>query len=300
MTKDIDLLTREPFKVRAPASQSLPFIFNSPHSGRHYTQAFLASSRLDEHTIRRSEDIFVDELFADMPAMGAPLLSACFPRAYLDVNREPYELDPKMFDGALPSYANIRSIRVAGGLGTIARVVAEAHEIYHSRIPVDEALERIETLYKPYHQQLRQLIAKTHARFQNAFLIDCHSMPSGDHHVPTSNRPDFVLGDRYGTSCTGALTQALFKGLSDLGYSVSCNKPYAGGFITEHYGRPNSGLHALQLEINRGLYANESELTKNGHFEILKNDLNKVFKRAFDTIELYDSKRDDQPPLAAK
>ena len=300
MVKDVDLLEMTPFKVIRPLQQSLPFIFNSPHSGRHYPQAFLDSTRLDPNTIRRSEDLFVDELFSCMPDKGAPLLHACFPRAYLDVNREPYELDPKMFKGSLPSYANIRSIRVAGGLGTIARVVAEAQEIYRHPIPVEEALHRIETLYKPYHTQLRKLVAQTYQQFQNAFLIDCHSMPSGDNRGNKDVRPDFVLGDRYGTSCTTELTDVVAASLSDLGYTVSRNKPYAGGFITEHYGRPNTGLHALQLEINRGLYTNEAELTKNDQFAILKNDLNTVFQQAFDMVELFDIKSDDRSPLAAE
>lgn len=300
MTKDVDLLETTPFKVARPAHQSLPFIFNSPHSGRHYTKDFLDSSRLDAKAIRRSEDLFVDELFADMPKKGAPLLHACFPRAFIDVNREPYELDPKMFDGPLPSYANIRSIRVAGGLGTIARVVAEAKEIYRHPIPVEEALQRIERFYKPYHAQLCTLITQTHQLFQNAFLIDCHSMPSGDNRGNKDIRPDFVLGDRYGTSCSTELTDVIAETLSDLGYSANRNKPYAGGFITEHYGRPNTCIHTLQIEINRGLYANEDTLTKNGHFEVVKDDLNKVFQHAFDKIESYDITPDNRLPLAAE
>lgn len=289
-----------PYKVAEPATQSLPFIFNSPHSGRHYPSSFLESSRLDKHMIRRSEDLYVDELFSDMPLKGAPLLCAQFPRAYLDVNREPYELDPKMFEGSLPSYANIRSIRVACGLGTIARVVAEAQEIYKHRLPVEEALYRIEKLYKPYHRQLRQLMAQTRALHTNAFLIDCHSMPSGDDGAGNGSRPDFVVGDRYGTSCAPALTETIAASLSDLGYNVSRNRPYAGGFITEHYGRPGAGLHALQLEINRGLYANEADFTKNSHFQILKNDLNAVFEQAFESTADFATKTDRDLPLAAE
>lgn len=300
MAKDMDSLTNTPFTVVMPAEQSLPFIFNSPHSGRHYTKDFLTSSRLNTKTIRRSEDLFVDELFADMPKFGAPLFYACFPRAFMDVNREPYELDPKMFKGRLPSYANIRSIRVAGGLGTIARVVSESQDIYRHRLSVDEALERIETFYKPYHAQLSRLIAQTHQLFQNAFLIDCHSMPSGDNRGNKDVRPDFVLGDRYGTSCSTELTDVIADTLKDLGYRVSRNKPYAGGFITEHYGRPTTGLHALQIEINRGLYTNEAKLTKNDQFLSVKEDLNTVFQHTFDKIETYDKTPDNRLPLAAE
>ncbi|MES0811887.1 N-formylglutamate amidohydrolase [Roseibium sp. SCPC15] len=246
------------FDVLCPADQRLPYVFNSPHSGRQYSKDFLASSRLDENSIRRSEDAYVDDLFAHVVPLGAPLLRAHFPRAYLDVNREPYELDPKMFDGRLPTYANIRSIRVAGGLGTVAKIVSENHEIYRHRLPVEEALNRVEEIYKPYHTTLRRLLAQTHVTFGYAVLIDCHSMPSSVKCQTTDTRPDFVLGDRYGTSCNSDLTDFAYSILKNLGFNVSRNKPYAGGFITEHYGRPASGLHALQIEINRGLYMDET------------------------------------------
>ncbi|MBA4783996.1 MAG: N-formylglutamate amidohydrolase [Rhizobiales bacterium] len=293
-----------PFTLVQPAVHTVPFIFNSPHSGSVYPAAFLRASKLDERTIRCSEDLFVDDLFADMPSMGAPLLSANFPRSYLDVNREPYELDPNMFDGRLPSYVNIRSIRVAGGLGTIARVVADSQEIYRARIPVADALHRIETLYKPYHRCLRKIIAATHALHRTAFLIDCHSMPSGDGGPRSAHRPDFVIGDRYGTSCPPELTDIMAARLTDFGYSVSRNKPYAGGFITEHYGRPSSNLHALQLEINRGLYADEKMMTRNPQFQTLKDDLNRLFSYVFATIDGSDHSgfygSDDPLPLAAE
>ncbi|XYK82915.1 MAG: N-formylglutamate amidohydrolase [Labrenzia sp.] len=257
----------------SPADQRLPFVFNSPHSGRQYPESFLAASRLDARSIRRSEDAYVDELFSHVVPLGAPMLRAHFPRAYLDVNREPYELDPKMYDGRLPSYANIRSIRVAGGLGTLARIVSENHEIYRHRLPVEEALNRIETIYKPYHSTLRRLLAQTHVTFGHAVLIDCHSMPSTVKCQTTDTRPDFILGDRYGTSCNSDLTDFAFETLRSKGYSVSRNKPYAGGFITEHYGRPSSGLHALQIEINRGLYMDEATHEPTAHFGQLFHDL---------------------------
>lgn len=286
MTTRADFSSQTPFDIIEPETLYLPFVFNSPHSGRFYPRRFLDASRLNEWTIRRSEDLFVDELFEDMPALGAPLLRANFPRAYLDVNREPYELDPKMYDDALPSYANVRSIRVAGGLGTVARVVAESQEIYAHRMPVSEALDRVETLYKPYHRSLRRLLARTHVAQGGAFLIDCHSMPSGSNAPSGINRPDFVLGDRYGTSCSPALTEMLATLLGDMGYTVNRNKPYAGGFITEHYGRPATGLHALQLEINRGLYADEKAFEKGKRFEDVKYDLNQVFKQVFSIFTL--------------
>lgn len=261
------------FEVLEPASQRIPFVFNSPHSGRYYPQSFLDQSRLDSHSIRRSEDHFVDELFQSATLLGAPLLRAHFPRAFLDVNREPYELDPRMFEGALPAHANISSMRVAGGLGTVPRLVAENMEIYRSRVPVEEALARIEAIYKPYHATLRKLIARTHVQFGMAVLIDCHSMPGNVHLAGSSQRPDFIIGDRYGTSAAAELSRVAVELLEQLGYAVTRNKPYAGGFITEHYGRPTRGLHALQIEINRSLYIDEASLVKKPGFAALATDL---------------------------
>lgn len=265
--------TRTSFETLSPALLSTPLVFNSPHSGRFYPSDFLAASRLDASTIRRSEDSFVDELFAAAVAQGAPLLRANFPRAWLDVNREPYELDPKMFSGRLPAYANTRSVRVAGGLGTIARIVSESEEIYDRRLDVEDALARIERFYKPYHQTLRDLLDETRATFGLAVLIDCHSMPSTVRGGAGRLRPDIVVGDRYGTSCGSELTDVAAQILARLGYSVSRNKPYAGGYITEHYGRPDHGIHALQIEMKRCLYMDERTLERTAGFAHLCEDL---------------------------
>ena len=262
-----------PYEVIEPERCDAPVAFNSPHSGSTYPRDFLSVARLDIATLRRSEDSFVDDLIAGVVKHGYPLMRAHFPRCYVDVNREPYELDPRMFDGRLPSFANTRSMRVAGGLGTVARVVGDAQEIYDQRIPVDDALARIESLYKPYHRALRRLFTKLHREFGAAVLIDCHSMPSTAGHRDDRPRPDFVLGDRYGTSCTGAVSETVEKTLRGVGYAVSRNKPYAGGFITEHYGNPAAGLHAMQLEINRGLYMDERRYERSEGFAKLAADL---------------------------
>lgn len=262
-----------PFEIHRPLQQTEPFVFNSPHSGRIYPDSFLSMSRLDRVAIRRSEDHFVDELFASVVQLGAPMLAAQFPRAWLDVNREPYELDPRMFDGPLPPFANIGSMRVAGGLGTIPRLVAENMDIYRGRLSVEEGLSRIEQVYRPYHANLRRIIAQTHVQFGKAILIDCHSMPANVRVAGGSRRPDIIIGDRYGASAAHDLSRAAVSFLSGLGYHVVRNKPYAGGFITEHYGRPGRGLHALQIEINRGLYVDEASLEKTAGFDLLKADL---------------------------
>jgi N-formylglutamate deformylase len=268
-----------PFEILEPREWSGPVVFNSPHSGSIYPPSFLTSARLELAVLRRSEDSFVDELFVGVVARGHPLMRAHFPRCYVDVNREPYELDPRMFEGRLPSFANTRSMRVAGGLGTVARVVGDSQEIYDQRIPVDQALSRIEDLYKPYHRALRRLVTKVHRDFGAAVLVDCHSMPSATGTKDERPRADVVLGDRYGTSCVTIVSETIESTLCDLGYSVSRNKPYAGGFITEHYGNPSAGLHAIQLEINRALYMDERRYERSASFARLAADLETLSDR---------------------
>jgi N-formylglutamate amidohydrolase len=255
-----------PFEIVEPAEWRAPIIFNSPHSGSVYPHDFLNVSRIDLPTLRRSEDSFMDELISDLSSRGFPVVRVNFPRSYVDVNREPYELDPRMFSGRLPSFANTRSMRVAGGLGTIPRVVGDGQEIYRERLSVDDALSRIEALYKPYHRALRRLINKVHQTFGTVVMVDCHSMPSIGVSRDEPRRPDVVIGDRYGTSCAPLLPDMVESTMSRLGYSVGRNKPYAGGFITEHYGNPASGLHAIQLELNRAIYMDERRREKGPRF----------------------------------
>src|SRR5436305_6313162 len=184
--------------LREPAARRLPLVVASPHSGTEYPADFVAASRLDPLALRQSEDSFVDELFAAAPRLGAPLLAARFPRAYLDVNREAYELDPAMFSDALPSFVNARSPRVRIGLGTIARIVASGEEIYAEKLRFADAEQRIERLYHPYHDILRRLVEETERMFGGYLLVDCHSMPSisgcGE------DGADIVLGDCHGTA----------------------------------------------------------------------------------------------------
>jgi N-formylglutamate amidohydrolase len=254
------------FAVDEPAAHTLPFVFNTGHSGAVYPPEFIAASRLDALALRKSEDAHVERLFASVVALGAPLLRANFPRAFLDVNREPFELDPRMFDGRLPPFANTRSMRVAGGLGTVPRVVADGQEIYIRRLPVNEATARIEGLYKPYHRTLRGLIQRTARSHGHCILIDCHSMPSSSLGRDADIKADIVLGDRYGTACAPGVIEGFEAAFRARGYRVVRNKPYAGGFITEHYGEPNLGRHALQIEINRALYMNEASLAISAGF----------------------------------
>ncbi len=251
--------SQPPFDVVEPRVLTAPLIFDSPHSGSRYPQGFLAASRLDALTLRRSEDAFVDELFLPCVALGAPLMRAHFPRAFLDVNREPFELDPQMFEGALPEYANTRSLRVAAGLGAIPRVVGDTQPIYKGRITVADGLGRVAAFHQPYHERLSGLVERARARFGLAILLDCHSMPS----TLTEGGPlDIVLGDRFGVSAAGWVVDALESTLLARGYRLRRNKPYAGGYITERYGAPASARHAVQIEINRALYMDERRIVK--------------------------------------
>ncbi|MBP0616319.1 N-formylglutamate amidohydrolase [Jiella mangrovi] len=261
------------FEIIEPSEPTIPFVFCSPHSGRDYPSELMAATRLGREAIRRSEDIFVDDLFAFVPSFGAPMLRARFPRAYLDVNREPFELDPKMFSDALPGFVNSASLRVAGGLGTVPRIVAENEEIYRGMMPVASAMRRIDAIYRPFHQALETLLARTRAEFGFAILIDCHSMPSSVRALPGGRRPDIVIGDRYGTSASSRFVAMATSQLTTFGFDVARNKPYAGGYITENYGRPGHGFHAIQIEINRGLYADESTFRPHRGFLRLKEQL---------------------------
>src|SRR5246500_895261 len=276
-----------PFEIVEPATWRAPIIFNSPHSGSVYPHEFLKASRLDLSCLRRSEDSFMDELISGLSDRGFPTVKVNFPRSYVDVNREPYELDPRMFTGRLPSFANTRSMRVAGGLGTIPRVVGDGQEIYRERIAVDEALARIEQLYKPYHRALRRLINKVHQAFGTVVVVDCHSMPSVGVSRDEPVRPDLVIGDRYGTSCAPLLPDRVEQTMSRLGYSVGRNKPYAGGFITEHYGNPASGLHTIQLELNRAIYMDERRRERSARFAQVANDF-VLLAEALATVPLDD------------
>ena len=264
-----DYWDRPAFETIRPRRVMAPLVFNSAHSGRDYPERFLRMTRLDHLSIRQSEDAFVDELFARAPHLGSPLIRAHFPRAYLDVNREPWELDPTMFVEPLSERFNTTSPRVAAGLGTLARVVAENKPIYKERLTLDDARMRIEGIYQPYHATMQRLLTEAHSSFGVAVLIDCHSMPrlsrSGDR-----LGPDVVLGDRYGTTCAPILADLAEMVFAGAGLRVARNRPYAGGFCTRTYGRPQHGVHALQIELSRHLYMNEVTLEKNEGFGAIR------------------------------
>ena len=275
---DIGLVT--PFEIRRPGDlRPTPLVFASPHSGRHYPLDMGASPRLGGAALRSSEDALVDLLLEAAPDHGCNVLLARYARAYVDVNREPYELDANMFEDDLPDFARARTARVAAGLGSIARLVAEGREIYDRKLTFAEAHRRIEAVHQPYHGALRMLVDEARASCGTAILIDWHSMPgaAAGHSAHGRRQIDMVLGDRFGSTCSGALTDLVERQLTGMGYTVARNAPYAGGYTTEAYGRPIDGVHALQIEINRSLYLDETLLAPKPGFERLARDLEGVF-----------------------
>ena len=263
-----------PLRLACPVQQTAPLVFVSPHSGRDYPADFVAAARLDALGLRRSEDCFVDDLFAEAPGHGAPLLAATFPRAFCDANREPWELDPAMFQDALPSWVNSASPRVGAGLGTIARVVASGEAIYRDKLAFAEAERRVRGCWQPFHAALEALIEQTRADFGGCLLIDCHSMPAHGCAGRGGTVPiDIVLGDAHGTACAARITRRVEQVFIGLGYTVRRNDPYAGGYITRHYGRPREGVHALQIEVARRLYMDETRIERGAGFATVRRDL---------------------------
>ncbi len=260
-------LARAPFRIARPPNQSAPFVVSSPHSGRTYPKDFLVQSRLAFDVLRRSEDAFVEELFSPVVALGAPLIAAAFPRAYIDVNRAPTEFDAGMFEGPLPFAVDAASPRVHAGLGVIPRIVREGSEIYSRKLAGSEAVARFSMFYQPYHAALTRLIEETATRFGLAIIIDCHSMPSA------AAVPDIVLGDRYGVSASSFLVRTAEDAFERQGFSVARNVPYAGGYTTQLHGRPGRNRHALQIEINRALYMDEETVRPNALFPAVRTRL---------------------------
>ena len=258
-----------------PASLSTPVIFASPHSGRDYPHDLLRNARLDRHALRQSEDSYVDLLFDEAPRYGAPLLRALFPRAYVDVNRARDELDPRMFADNLPKGADTRSSRVIAGLGVIPRIVADGQDIYDRKLYYLDARRRLSAYYDPYHHALAKLVDAARRRFGGAIVFDCHSMPSagGAPMRPGERRIDFVLGDRFGSSCAPSVTLLAEQTLASMDYEVARNTPYAGGYVASAYGRPKTGVHVLQIEINRALYLDERRIARNEGFERLRENM---------------------------
>lgn len=259
-----------------PQKRTTSVVFASPHSGRDYPDWFLKRSRLNEKTIRSSEDAFVDQLFCAAPQMGAPFIKAGAPRAFIDLNRGMDELDPALVEGVRQSGHNPR---VASGLGVVPRVVANGQAIYNGKLTREEVDLRIDTYWRPYHDALRGQLDQAHAMFHEAILVDCHSMP---HEAMDSvaraagSRPQVVLGDRFGASADREIVDRIEAAFVTAGLRVARNTPFAGAFITQHYGRPGRRRHAVQVEIDRSLYMDERRIEPNDNFETFQAVLRSV------------------------
>ena len=279
----------ESIDCRLPQRQSVPLVVASPHSGSVYPPEFVAQAAVPLAALRRAEDAFVDELFGAAPGLGIPFLAARFPRSYVDANREPYELDPGMFEGPLPRALNHRTTRVAAGLGMIPRVAASGEAIYRGRVPAGEIERRLESCWRPYHLTLSMLVEQTYAQFGGALLIDAHSMPSSASGLGLREHGvDVVLGDNHGEACAPLLIDVVEQWLTAQGLRVRRNQPYAGGFTTQRYGRPSIGRHTLQIEINRALYMDETRHAKLATFgatqRLMSGLLEEIGQRALEVL----------------
>ena len=253
-------MTSDVYHILRPKRQDTAVIFASPHSGRAYDAAFVAQTVLDSHSIRSSEDAYIDQLFGDAPMFGAPLLAAIVPRAFIDLNRAPDELDPSVIEGIARAPHNPR---VSSGLGVIPRVVAGGRAIYRGKLALPEAEARIARYWHPYHRALRDLIEVTHAQFGEAILIDCHSMPHeaiDGHSRSGASKPDVVLGDRFGAAAGREVMDRVESAFASAGLRVARNAPFAGAFIAQSYGRPAGRRHVVQVEIDRSLYLDEARV----------------------------------------
>jgi N-formylglutamate amidohydrolase len=277
------------FEILAPGQWTVPLVCNSPHSGNLLPPDFASMSTLPEDMLHMSEDSHVDELFMGCLDLGVPLLKTVVSRSYLDLNREPYEFDPRMFRERLPSYMNTGSPRVASGLGTIPRTVGDNHTIYAEPLELSDALNRIESIYRPYHRTLAALLDEAFGATGQVLLIDCHSMPSSAARTNSGNRGtatiDIALGDRHGCACDPSIVEIAEQSLVCAGLNVQRNKPYSGGYITEIHGKPRQGRHALQIEINRALYMNETTRQPRADFIKLKQTIDLMLKNMCAAIE---------------
>ena len=272
--------TMKPFIETWPSEWNRPVIFASPHSGRYYSPEFLRQTRLNETTLRSTEDAFLDILYREVPTFGAPLICVTVPRAYIDLNRAPDDFDPAIISGL---YGQEMSRRSEAGYGVIPRLVGKGQAIYSNKMTFREAQCRIAAIHTPYHERLDQLMDKAVDRFGEVILIDCHSTPhdmlASALPAMTGRSPDVVLGDRYGRACGVDITEQARKVFDSMGLSVAINEPFAGAYISERHGRPQTGRHVLQIELDRRLYLDEATIKMNANFQKFRSILNLIIAR---------------------
>jgi N-formylglutamate deformylase len=258
---------------RDPVGDAVPLVVDSPHNGIHWPADF--DHQVTEAELMTSVDAYVDELFGDAPQIGATLIAALFPRAYIDPNRAEDDLDEKLIDGEWPHPLN-PSRKTAFGMGVVRRIILKGRPLYDAPLPAASILWRLEQYHRPYHAALSAALDRAHAAHGAVFHINAHSMkPVGnamneDAGVP---RPDFVLSDREGTTCDVKYIDCAVELLRDMGYAVSVNDPYKGAEIVRRHGDPKSRRHSLQLEINRKLYLDGETFMKTEGFQVLKRNL---------------------------
>ncbi|MDU8927583.1 N-formylglutamate amidohydrolase [Alisedimentitalea sp. MJ-SS2] len=259
-----------------PEKRTTSVVFASPHSGRDYPWSFLRRTQLDRQTIRSSEDAYVDQLFDSAPDHGAPFLRAGAPRAFVDLNRGPDELDPALIEGVARQGHNPR---ISSGLGVIPRVVAGGREIYSGKLPLSEAKRRIAQYWRPYHAMLERQVNEAHALFGEAILVDCHSMPHEAMDIVAKGvkkRPEVVIGDRFGAAASSEVVEKIEASFAAAGLTVVRNAPFAGAYVVQTYGRPSKGRHAVQVEVDRSLYMNEALVRPNGNFNSFRRLMRQV------------------------
>ena len=252
-------------------------IFASPHSGSLYPESFTARAAVPLTELRRNEDAFIDKLFSPAATFGAPLLSARFPRCFVDVNRAPDELpEAWLNEKELRDTRTQPTVRANAGLGVVPTKLSETTDIYKKPLNPRFVRARLVSLYQPYHDALQGLVTESSLEFGHSLLIDCHSMPG---FAPMgSRRPDIILGDRFGVSCHPETIAAIEVAFRSLNYTVARNYPYAGGYVTSHYGKPMSGIETLQIEINRDLYLNPVTLKPKRSYDRLAENLAAIIK----------------------
>lgn len=265
-----------PFQLFLPDRPEAGVVFASPHSGRDYPADLLRRTTLDALRLRSSEDAFVDLLLRSAPGFGAPLIAGRVPRAFVDLNRGADELDPALIEGVRPRLLNPR---VAAGLGVIPRVVSGGRAIYSGKIPLAEAEARIAGYWRPYHDRLAALMEAAMRRFGQAVLIDMHSMPHEALDGLGPDRPEVVLGDRYGTSAAPGVIAQIEAAFLAEGFRVRRNAPFAGAYVTQTYGCPARNCHAVQIEIDRALYMDEALVRPLPGFDAFEERLSRVLGR---------------------
>jgi N-formylglutamate amidohydrolase len=253
-----------------PRADPVPALFDSPHSGTNYPDNFDVA--IDHLKLRRTEDTFIDELFAAVPDYGATLIAARFPRCYVDPNRSDLDIDPAEFDGWQGAAEPTEKSRI--GKGLIWTRFRGMDPLYTRPLTGDEALARIDKYWRPYHDAIAAAYDRIHEQFGCVYHADCHSMPSmGNIHDPDGEtaRPDFVISDHEGKSCSPAFFDLVVDYLRNAGFDVAINFPFKGGELTRRYSDPAANRHSLQIEINRKLYMDEVTIKKNSDFTKIQN-----------------------------